>query len=1090
MNLVASMRLVQQCRQIACLCLWLSWIAFFSPATHAATWAILTSRGLDVEKNAVDLMTAGLLGVPGIELVERADVQSLLREQQLSAFGDETDSLFLGSLLEVDGFAIWEGQTDQVDRQTGRLICFDGKTGVRLTDQVLTGNRLEDLTTRAKDAIQEAARKREAVDRRDLILMSISSVRDSLPEQLKSEIPGAVEELERTLIGQPDLVLLERERLRFVLQEKMLPIARAQAHLLSAAQSVTVEFSRRPGDKLGATLRIHHPLDSLPIEITWDLEPGHRDEFLQRLKRSLEDRDARLKTLPRRDLNQLNHEASLLEKDGLRLDSIGAPLAAAVRWEAAYLLTPHSMHLRRLEMSLSGALSDAFLDRKTSTRHLHGRMHGTDGRRSPRPEDVAPAPEEMWLRALEIAEYRLSVQERLNDVPPHNELLGVTFFLANFPYLKPDHHSRAISRAQAYLDREEAFMLKRVETFEPNPKRNLTDAERRASAASLRFQLYCMAGRHLTSDWTPGFLNRIREVDPGDERIPEDSFTREALIELNEAHREKFFDIAGTEFSPPRGELPLSYRVAQLWLDARHGDEDRKRTLGNRAEQFVADVTDMLVSPERTSNPRHLEIVMTAGPVRVPSYQAYGQEWIMMALGMRTPTRHSNLRLATVRRLLDHEVVPAQLVLSLNPQAPAERELMQTAVKVLAGERSQYDAESRKNLTRTLKERLGDIVVAPVVNLESRMTQVFPVSSRQTKGSEVIHACRSPIGIVVFTRRHNDAKSSWLTEAHVLNGTSSRLLGTFAFPDEAVSSAEAKLKGLTFREVHRPKNFFDQLIPSAVPQVNDDYFLLPTALGGIVVYPRSGLPAFVLDESAGLPSNFVQSLAVRGNTLYAWLGPQGMSASLVAIDLTSRKLRVLVSTAQEAQATPLSNFPTGQCFGMVLSSDGDSLDMLMSGWGWEERCGLWRMDLKSGQIRSVKTGKFLTTWMIQTGDSLIFDKHGLLFGKEYGPSGQRFDDIVTVDSTTLQAKESVRPEDVKNTPLPLTRDADRRVWVYPLSEHVIEERCLTGEFARFQLMSRKGDERMRWCEISRDGDEMLWYSNQRVWTARWSTLVP
>lgn len=1092
MSLAVSPRFARISRGLACLGLCLSWFVITCPAAQAATWAILASRGEEAEKNAVDLLSVELSGLQGIELVERVEVQSLLREQQPSAFGDETDSLTLGRLLGVDGFALWESQSGQPDRQTARLICFDGRTGVRLSDRGLTGRRLEDLLDEAKEAIREATRKRDAVDRREVVLMSISSVRDAAPEQLKGQIPDAIREIERTLISQPGIVLLERERLRFVLQEQMLPIAQAQAHLLAAAQSVTLEFSRRSGDKLGAVLRIHHPLDEPAIEVPWDLEPGHRNEFVQRLQRALEERDARLRRRPRDEQSQVAHEAALLEKDGLRLDSLRAPMAAAVRWEAAYLLTPHYIHLTRLQRSLSDSLSDVFLDRRTYTKHLHGAVFNSDGRRRVRPEAVPPAPEEMWLQALEIADYRLSVQDRLGDVPPFNELIIVSTFLNNFAYLKPDHHPRAISRAKAFLDREEAFLLKRVATYRHHSANKiLTEAERRAGAASVRLQLYCRAGRFLTSEWRPELLARIRDVDPEDERIPEDSFTLGALIDLTPDEREEFFRVAGAAFSPPRGELPPSYRFAQLWLDAYYGREDQKRTLTNRVDQFVEDVTDMLLSPETKLHSRHLEIVLPAGSVRVPGRQVYALEWISRALGLPGQSRRSDLSTTTVRRLLDHDIVPAQLVLSLNPKSPVQRELLEDAIETLAGEESQYDAGSRANLTKALKERLGDPSIAPVVNLESRMKLVFPVPGERTKSCEVIHACRSPVGIVVFTRRHDDAQSSWLIETHVKDAkTSWRVLGTHTVRDETVSAAEVKLKGLPFGNTHRPKNFFDQIVSTTVPQVSDDHFLLPTALGGIVVYPRSGRPPFALDESTGLPSNFVQAQVVHGNTLYAWFGPQGISASLVAIDLTSRQVRVLVSTAQEALTTPLSNFPTGQCLGMVLSSDGSSLDMLMSGSGWEERCGLWRMDISNGQIRPLVTGKFLTTRMIQTGESLTFDKYGTLFGKDRGPSGQRFDDIVTIHSRSLEVKETPRPKGIKNTPLPYPRDADRQVWIYPISEHVIEERRSTGKFVRFKLMTERRDESMKWCEISRDGDEMLWYSNQRVWTAQWSTLVP
>ncbi len=219
--------------------------AFSELATRHGNLISIQAR---VELKAVDvksgdvLTTASLTKIETVELVERARIDLVLQEQGLSMLGDDSDSLLIGHLLRAELFAVWDQSTSEPN---GRLVVFDGSTGVRLSDQRLNARNLESLTESLVQQITAAIEKRTSSLSDEVRLISMGTTRNvDLPPQWRSVAKEVSSVLNQHLAVHSSFALLERERLRYVLQENSLPIARVQAQLLASASTIVMEYSR------------------------------------------------------------------------------------------------------------------------------------------------------------------------------------------------------------------------------------------------------------------------------------------------------------------------------------------------------------------------------------------------------------------------------------------------------------------------------------------------------------------------------------------------------------------------------------------------------------------------------------------------------------------------------------------------------------------------------------------------------------------------------------------------------------------------------------------------------------------------------
>jgi hypothetical protein len=112
---------------------------------QAATRVALVTTGADAELAKVqDTALVLLRKDAGLEMVERAEINRVLQEQQLSLAGDvgANEAVKAGQLLRADLFAVLEGSVASTapHPEPLALVVFDARTGVRYADAELAAS--------------------------------------------------------------------------------------------------------------------------------------------------------------------------------------------------------------------------------------------------------------------------------------------------------------------------------------------------------------------------------------------------------------------------------------------------------------------------------------------------------------------------------------------------------------------------------------------------------------------------------------------------------------------------------------------------------------------------------------------------------------------------------------------------------------------------------------------------------------------------------------------------------------------------------------------------------------------------------------
>ena len=189
-----------------------------APASPPAKLAIITSTK-DFAAHA-DLLTATLSGTAGITLVERDQIDKLLREQELS-LAQGRDALKIGRLLNAEGVLLLERQTEATNEFLSvRLLA--------VTPGVVAGEHrfalpLTQPTELAKSYLPYLERllPKLRVKPGEAIGISVLNLRASLPTASAMTLEQELTSLLRLrLAREPAVFLLERQRLKELAEEK------------------------------------------------------------------------------------------------------------------------------------------------------------------------------------------------------------------------------------------------------------------------------------------------------------------------------------------------------------------------------------------------------------------------------------------------------------------------------------------------------------------------------------------------------------------------------------------------------------------------------------------------------------------------------------------------------------------------------------------------------------------------------------------------------------------------------------------------------------------------------------------------------
>ena len=214
--------------------------------------ALVSTDGKDVIRNVLDLAEAELGSEAKIELLERRQIERVLREQKLSLSGlvEANQIVAAGKLLSVDLFAVVE--TAAGGKEVLGLIVFQAQTGVRLWDAPLPAGDTKQVAKALASGVHQAVEKFRSTSRQIQPLCLLGVRNADLPRELDSFCESVGLMLERRLLGSPSIVVLERKRLDHLNREKSLPKEDSQKELLASLYLLELEVSRA---KKGAGLR-------------------------------------------------------------------------------------------------------------------------------------------------------------------------------------------------------------------------------------------------------------------------------------------------------------------------------------------------------------------------------------------------------------------------------------------------------------------------------------------------------------------------------------------------------------------------------------------------------------------------------------------------------------------------------------------------------------------------------------------------------------------------------------------------------------------------------------------------------------------
>jgi hypothetical protein len=209
--------------------------------------------------NILDTATALLSKDADLQLLDRAEVDRVLREHALSLAGLERaeHAVKAGQLLQADLFAVLEGSlTNEAGESTSLgLVVFDAKTGARYADSALVASNMTSAASATEDAVRAAVAKfyRNPADLHTVGLLLVRNA--DLPRQFDGLCDTVGLLLERELTASPGIAVLERRRLEQVTQERAVAPDAEGNRLLSSLRMIELDISR-DGDGLRGSLAL------------------------------------------------------------------------------------------------------------------------------------------------------------------------------------------------------------------------------------------------------------------------------------------------------------------------------------------------------------------------------------------------------------------------------------------------------------------------------------------------------------------------------------------------------------------------------------------------------------------------------------------------------------------------------------------------------------------------------------------------------------------------------------------------------------------------------------------------------------------
>lgn len=207
----------------------------------AATRVAIVSKS---QGKFADLLTAEFSKIPDVELLERKEIRKVLKEHKISSVVHTPRNIFLmGQLLKTDVFVV--PQKNAKGELTG-LVIYDARNGLRYWDSAFPDEELETAANFAVDALKQAISKRQEAKSGKLKYVSLLTVRNvDLPRDQDNFCKSIGVLFQRQIGNAKNFVVLERDYLDWLNQERNLPGMDWSGKLLGANTVLKIEISRK-----------------------------------------------------------------------------------------------------------------------------------------------------------------------------------------------------------------------------------------------------------------------------------------------------------------------------------------------------------------------------------------------------------------------------------------------------------------------------------------------------------------------------------------------------------------------------------------------------------------------------------------------------------------------------------------------------------------------------------------------------------------------------------------------------------------------------------------------------------------------------
>ncbi|MEZ5944962.1 MAG: hypothetical protein R3C18_26555 [Planctomycetaceae bacterium] len=920
----------------------------------------------------VELASVQISQQSGIDLLDRSRVEQVLAEQKLAAFGDDSDPLLLGRMLKVETFTVWEQQHNELK---GRLVVYDGPTGLRMIDCTLEGATLDALADQISSRIQESGLKQKLIRDTRIHPVSITSVRNvNLPPEWEPKLALYLASLEQAITQNPDCALVERARLRYVIREQSLPLAEQQGHLLAAATTLTVEVSRIGTDTLQVSLHAGHAADSkrtsqsTQINFAQPVELVKASEALiAQMAKALEREESVLTPDAKR-----SDEAAILISEGHRLLTTREPEKAAIAFEAAWALGDRSSSLSFVNHSLAAAIEGHL------SVHRINIPAGYPG--VPR---VAPLTAEDWGQIIQWGEYQADLIEldRIEDMRrsewprfhlkrPRSPEWSSSVLATTSLFSLPSNVLSQLSNTD-HRSRIQACLRKSWQSRERSKQegRSRLEGEERQ-----RFEKYLAeadaliwtgpAVQTFLPDWEMNFvsavLDNLRSGD-GLSRLNHFIATTGELTEEPRSALVSGIAAARSDYTA-ENRLAADFFVMQARL---HGKRELStespewRDLKTLVDEFIeyyehADATGQVASSSQVAGVRF----------EIGGKRGAASPHLRLICGLH-PNPHDARRLhadAGLELMRRGIVEPSSLVAILPRGTSDDAELLNKALALLRSKRMDLTEAEQSSLIEELERKLKEYGGPGLPQGPLRADLPFPwktVREVSIEGKPIRGNIQWPVLLdedniyVAFVYEDRSKNISSLTLARCpLSGEQAwaNVVGVLETPLAEIARVNQQVQVSGTQGFGRFSYYSNFATPNRLV-ASDKHVYVPTSGTGMVAFPKAGGVPTLINTESGLPSNCVQAMTLVGDVLYAWVGERGQAANLVSLNLITREVKLLASCQREQARTPLDNMPHAFCKYMLSNPTGNKLLMaVMEGrkrFGLEPRNGLWEYDVES-----------------------------------------------------------------------------------------------------------------------------------------------